>query len=164
MAITRTPMVDDDGSGTTGTIINNAWKTEFYNQIDAADATVGAWVDVPYAATNFTSGTGTWTVASGDQLTFGYARVGRLTTFLIALATTTLSGSTSTQLRILLPLTPTRSTDTLFWADQAGTSAIPIRARMISGDPTLYLYRIDGTNWAVGTDTISISGQITIMV
>ena len=28
MAITRTAMVDDDGSGTTGTIINNAWKTE----------------------------------------------------------------------------------------------------------------------------------------
>lgn len=35
MAITRTPIIDDDGTGTTGTIINNAWKTEFYNQIDA---------------------------------------------------------------------------------------------------------------------------------
>ena len=36
MAITRTAMVDDDGSGTTGTIFNNAWKTELYGQIDAA--------------------------------------------------------------------------------------------------------------------------------
>jgi hypothetical protein len=35
MAITRTAMVDDDGSGTTGTILNNAWKQELYNQIDA---------------------------------------------------------------------------------------------------------------------------------
>jgi hypothetical protein len=35
MAITRTPMIDDDGSGTTGTIFNNAWKQELYNQIDA---------------------------------------------------------------------------------------------------------------------------------
>ena len=34
MAITRTPMIDDDGSGTTGTIINNAWKQELYGQID----------------------------------------------------------------------------------------------------------------------------------
>jgi hypothetical protein len=34
MAITRTVIVDDDGSGTTGTIWNNAWKTEFYDQID----------------------------------------------------------------------------------------------------------------------------------
>lgn len=34
--ITRTAMVDDDGSGTTGTIFNNAWKTALYDQIDAA--------------------------------------------------------------------------------------------------------------------------------
>jgi hypothetical protein len=48
MAITRTAMVDDDGSGTTGTIINNAWKTELYNQIDGALGsglyTSGTWL------------------------------------------------------------------------------------------------------------------------
>ena len=38
MPITRTIIVDDDGSSTTGTIFNNAWKQELYNQIDAADA------------------------------------------------------------------------------------------------------------------------------
>lgn len=36
MPITRTPMVDDDGSGQSGTVINNPWKTELYDQIDAA--------------------------------------------------------------------------------------------------------------------------------
>jgi len=36
MAITRTPLIDDDGSGTTGTILNNAWQTGLYNAIDAA--------------------------------------------------------------------------------------------------------------------------------
>jgi hypothetical protein len=36
MPITRTPMIDDDGSGTTGTILNNAWKQGLYDQIDAA--------------------------------------------------------------------------------------------------------------------------------
>jgi hypothetical protein len=35
MAITRTPIIDDDGSGTTGTAIDNAWKQQFYDQIDA---------------------------------------------------------------------------------------------------------------------------------
>ena len=45
MPITRTSMVDDDGSGTTGTIINNAWKTELYNQIDAFP-TLGTWTPV----------------------------------------------------------------------------------------------------------------------
>lgn len=33
--ITRTAMTDDDGSGTTGTVFNNAWKVSFYDQIDA---------------------------------------------------------------------------------------------------------------------------------
>ena len=40
MPITRTPIIDDDGSGTTGTVIDNAWKQEFYAQIDAALAVV----------------------------------------------------------------------------------------------------------------------------
>jgi len=36
MPITRTAIQDDDGSGKTGTVIDNAWKQELYNQIDAA--------------------------------------------------------------------------------------------------------------------------------
>jgi len=36
MAITRTAWTDDDGTGTTGTVLNNAVKTELYDQIDAA--------------------------------------------------------------------------------------------------------------------------------
>jgi hypothetical protein len=35
MAITRTTWVDDDGTGTTGTIINNAELQKIYNNIDA---------------------------------------------------------------------------------------------------------------------------------
>lgn len=42
MAITRTQDVDDDLTGTTGTIRNNAWKQELYDQIDAALAALGA--------------------------------------------------------------------------------------------------------------------------
>lgn len=44
MAITRTPIVDDDGSGTTGTALDNAWKQEFYDQIDAADTALASGV------------------------------------------------------------------------------------------------------------------------
>jgi Chaperone of endosialidase len=36
VTITRTAWIDDDGSGTYGTVINNAEKTLLYNQIDAA--------------------------------------------------------------------------------------------------------------------------------
>ena len=66
MAITRTPIHDDDGSGTTGTIIDNAWKQEFYDQIDAA-------LPAPYAY-----GVSTPTDASGAGMTFGAHNVGAL--------------------------------------------------------------------------------------
>lgn len=36
LTLTRTAWTDDDGSGTTGTVINNAEKTALYDQIDAA--------------------------------------------------------------------------------------------------------------------------------
>ena len=35
MPITRTPIIDDSGAGTDGTVIDNAWKQQFYDQIDA---------------------------------------------------------------------------------------------------------------------------------
>jgi hypothetical protein len=45
MAITRTPLIDDDGTQTTGTVFNNAWLQSFYDAIDAALlGTVGTWV------------------------------------------------------------------------------------------------------------------------
>lgn len=73
MGIIRTPIIDDDGSGRTGTIINNAWKTELYNQID--NGTNIPWNDVPFNAANFTSLTGsTWTVTAGNQIRFAYRR------------------------------------------------------------------------------------------
>jgi hypothetical protein len=35
VGITRTAITDDDGSGTSGTGLDNAWKQELYDQIDA---------------------------------------------------------------------------------------------------------------------------------
>jgi hypothetical protein len=35
MPITRTNIIDDDGTGQTGTPLNNTWKQELYDQIDA---------------------------------------------------------------------------------------------------------------------------------
>lgn len=64
MPITRTALVDDDGSGTTGTVLNNAVKQELYNQIDAALAGVLAGgpftgvVTLADAATYSLAGTG----------------------------------------------------------------------------------------------------------
>ena len=67
MAITRTAMQDDDGSGLTGTILNNAWKQELYNQIDGM-ITYGTFtpIDVSGAALVFTGTVGQW--AKQDRL------------------------------------------------------------------------------------------------
>lgn len=70
MPITRTAMVDDDGSGMTGTVTNNAWKTEFYNQIDAFVG--GTWTQIAFSAANFAATGGTWTVASGNVVAAEY--------------------------------------------------------------------------------------------
>lgn len=40
MAITRTPIQDDSGTGTDGTVLGNAWKQELYDQIDDALAAI----------------------------------------------------------------------------------------------------------------------------
>jgi len=45
VTIGRTPIQDDDKTGTTGTSLDNAWKQEFYNQIDAALAQCAAVAD-----------------------------------------------------------------------------------------------------------------------
>lgn len=58
MAISRTPMIDDDGSGTTGTIFNNAWKQELYNQIDAfVEGAIVPWTVTGSIAGLTTAGT-----------------------------------------------------------------------------------------------------------
>jgi len=63
--ITRTPIVNDDGTGTTGTILDNAWKQELYDQIDAVDSANGA----TYAPINSPAFTGTPTAPTAAPAT-----------------------------------------------------------------------------------------------
>lgn len=55
--ITRTAIVDDDGTLTTGTVINNAWKTELYGQIDAVIAAEDTAVRAGIVQTTTSTGT-----------------------------------------------------------------------------------------------------------
>ncbi len=59
MAITRTAWTDDDGSGTTGTVINNTEKTSLYDQID------GRWSE---ATTTSTGNQDNFTYSEADVL------------------------------------------------------------------------------------------------
>src|SRR5262245_19773125 len=104
MAITRTPIIDDSGSGQDGTVLDNAWKQQFYDQIDAALATgtITAWIDVPFSAANFLANTGSWTVEAGDVYTQRYTLIGKTLIYAVAVLNTSVSGGPS-QLRVNLP-------------------------------------------------------------
>jgi hypothetical protein len=104
-AITRTPLVDDDGSGTTGTILNNAWQTNLYNAIDAAIAGIGggAIVDVPFnAADYFTADAGATFVVGAGQPTYFYTVNNKVVTVSLQIAAATITGN-PTYLMIRLP-------------------------------------------------------------
>ena len=104
MPITRTAMVDDDGSGTSGTILNNAWKQEFYNQIDGYAG--GAWANVPHTAGNFAvgQGTGTWTVSAANQKTYCFAIFNTATVFVaFQIEASVIAGGSPIALVITLP-------------------------------------------------------------
>jgi len=145
MPITRTVMVDDDGSGTTGTIISNAWKQELYGQIDAA---LGVWQDIPYAAGNFVPSSGTWAVPPASQTAFAYQITGKTIVVQVYLSSTTVTG-TPAALNVILPVAANRPNAQTF----ALSSAAGVGAGFATmSATTLTLYRdLLGTPWPAGT-------------
>jgi hypothetical protein len=89
MPITRTSMIDDDGSGTTGTVLNAAWKSELYDQIDANPA----WVTVPVTGVTLSAATGTFTCAAGNFL-YQYAMLGKIGFVTVVVGPATTSAAT----------------------------------------------------------------------
>jgi hypothetical protein len=126
---------------------------------------LGEWTDIPFAASNFVSAGGgmTWTVVSGSQTTFAYTLIGKTALIAVTLGGTTVSGTPSQPLRIVLPIVPTHSNEALFWGLDNGTQ-VTIRVRIINGDPSLYLYRSDGANWSISPANTTISGQAFISI
>jgi hypothetical protein len=165
MAITRTAMVDDDGTGTTGTVINNAWKQQLYDQIDAADTAMGTWTSVPYNAANFTASAGTWVVAAGDVAAYQYALIGKILLLNFFLNTTTVTGSPAT-LRLALPagLIAASGARSIIQVLDAGTQRYGM-ASAGAGLAYIELYSIPaGTPWVTATDTTYVIGQIFLPV
>jgi hypothetical protein len=64
MPITRTPIYDDSGLGKDGTVIDNAWKQELYNQIDALAGGLAPVVG-PFTPTDASGAGLVFTAASG---------------------------------------------------------------------------------------------------
>jgi hypothetical protein len=167
MAITRTAIIDDDGSGKTGTVIDNAWKQELYNQIDGVvGASLPDWIDIPFVAGNFfiAQGTGTWTASGAAPYAFCYTWLSAYT----ALVHFNLNGGTITGspvgLGIRLP-TPTfpgfhRSLAVPFTGYQSGGGFVGILNCDAGATAFRLLRDIAGTPYPAGP--MNVAGQVII--
>lgn len=90
-------VTDDDGTGTTGTILDNALFSSVRDYIGAS------WSAVTYAAGDFTASAGTWTVASGDVNAFRYVEIGKTMHVSLNLQTTTIATTAPAELRVTVP-------------------------------------------------------------
>jgi hypothetical protein len=117
----------------------------------------GAMIAVPYASGNFTASTGSWTVASGDQILFSYSLKGRLLTVILYLDATTVS-ATPTQLKVAMPGGYTTSHDVQSVGPVAfnNSSSVTTAAFFVSGPSTsatlIALQLIGSGVWAAATD------------
>jgi len=104
MPIERTPWIDDDGSGTKGTVLNNAEKMLLYDQIDAAIAAIGLWQATPFNAADYTASPGmAWSVAAGNVAYNRYSVIGKTLTWLVYIEAAALAGTPGNQLFVKLP-------------------------------------------------------------
>jgi len=186
-----TALVDDDGSNLVGSIWNkDKIKTVILDPTDAAIAAqvglptgganndlltrdlavptfgskwapVGVWIDIPYAAANFT-GTNpmVWTVTQANQIAYSYMVLGRTLFIVLTLQATTVTGAAGSPFVVKLPTgyTPIRSGDGVFFSIDAGAGVVG-RARFIAGTPNVYLYRLDGANWNLSAANTQIAFQ-----
>jgi hypothetical protein len=124
------------------------------------------WVDVTYAAGNFTTDAGTWTVDSGDQSTYTFQLDGNMMTVSFDIRTSSVATS-PTQLRIAVPLSRiiARTMQNRVLALNAGTQIDTAYVEAVAGETHLRVFRdLAGTAWSNATDTTSVRGQIVFMV
>jgi hypothetical protein len=172
ITIARTPIVDDDHSGTTGTSLDNAWKQELYGQIDGAlgqqftkdsaqDAKLalintGAWTDVPFNAANFSAlAPMTWTVGASAVVRNRYTISGKtlIWSFYISWfsGVSVLGGSPALSLRLAMPPgCVAQGPQMLPVAFAAGVGAVPLNGLYAATNGALLeLNRLDGINFAL---------------
>ncbi len=124
---------------------------------------MGEWAAHAFNAGDFTQGSGTWTVGSGDVAVNRYTIVGKTYTWTFTLTGTT-TASTPSSLRILLPAGVTAAAGVRGGACGAtvnnGVTIEPGYWSIASSGTYVSLFRFDTGNWDDGTDNTSISCTI----
>lgn len=127
---------------------------------------IGAWTSPTFDAGVFTaSGSMTWTVAAGDVSAYCYTLTGDTMTISFSVATSTVAGTLSNELRITVPLSKTISLNHLTVA-RVIDNGVLVDGIVSAANGLTYLrvFRADTGNFSASTDNTEVSGQITFRV
>ncbi len=125
-------------------------------------AQVGAFTTPTFSAGNFTASSGSWTVASGDVITYAYEVTKNKMTLLFEIHTTDVS-ATPAHLRIAIPggYTAAKLTRNPIKVIDAGAAAATGEAVVNASGTYIECYKdLNGTTWTAGANTY-VMGQIT---
>jgi hypothetical protein len=185
-------LVDDTGTGTTGTIWNKAQLANELNSIDSAlaplavgpassvagnvpsfaDATgkvlsdsglkFSALLNVPFNAANFVGVGGTWTVTAGNVAIFQYALAGHVGFVTLYLTGSTVTGTPS-QLQILnLPFTPQATVHIPIWATAVPPAWKVIDLYVSGGTNAMYLWTDPASSTNWAAGTVNVMASVTL--
>ena len=151
-------VTDDDGTGTTGTILNASLFTDVKNYINAG------MTAVTYAGGNFTASSGSWTVDAGDQTTFAYAEIGKIMIVTFDIQTSSVS-ATPGNLAIAIPngRTAARAMSAGTFAYNENGSA-GVGPASVSGTSISLFKTLAGTAWSASTNTTRVQGTISFEI
>jgi len=152
-------VTDDDGSGTTGTILDNA----FFNSV--RDYVGGAWTTPAFNAANYTgSGSMTWTLTSGDVQLNKYVVIGKTVHWHLVLTTTTVGGTPSTGLRVALPagLSLVGASRGVYWYLDNATEGFG--GYVMVGSYVEFFKSNSGANWTASTNNTAIYASLTFEI
>lgn len=125
---------------------------------------VGTWTTPTFDAGDFTaSGSGTWTVASGDVTTYAYTIIGKMMVVMWSLDTTTVGGTPGYYLYLKIPAgkVATKACAAVHGYSQAGTPGFGsayVNNALFGANIALGI--VAGGAWSTGTNNAVTVGQI----
>jgi hypothetical protein len=149
--IGRTPIINDDGTCTTGTVWDNAWKQELYEQIDVF---VGKWYPITFDAANFYS-TGTiWTVTAAQVKVNRAVLAGNTLLWNVMIDASSINGIVS-NLYLVIPygLTAIAASQGLATAYDGGAGWFYCNVTAAAASNNLTISKLDFSNFVVNNNT-----------
>lgn len=151
-------ITDDDGTGTTGTILDQALFNQVRDYVGAAHTTV------TYAAGNFTAQVGSWTVDNADE-TVKFVEIGKTMIVTVDIRTSTVT-STPIYLRMAIPNGRTAqgvNTGTFAYSNNGTVGTGWWQTDATASFIDFYLSFATPT-WATATNATAVLGQMIIQI